>query len=247
MSKSIVGTCIGLGCLLFMWQLLIQLFDIPIIVLPAPSDLIAQLVANWKPLMHHGLITTWIIVLGFFAGTIPAIAMAYLFTKFRRIEQFVYPIVVFVQGFPKIALAPLLLVWFGFADFPKVLLTSIVTFFPVIMDSTTGFRSIDPRQYHLSRSLGADWWQTFWYFEMPSATQNIFSGMKIAIVLAVTIVIVVEWLGSQNGLGFLVLRAMNESNLPLLFAILFVGSMIGVVLSASLSFVERIMSPRPGS
>src|SRR5690606_34854364 len=154
-----------------------------------------------------------------------------------------YPIVVFIQGMPKITLAPLLLVWFGFADFPKILLTALITFFPVLVDSATGFRAIDKRQYYLSRSMGASWWQTFTKFELPSAAPYIFSGFRITAVVAVTVVIVVEWLNSQSGLGYLVLRAMDSSNTPLLFAILMVASMIGVVLSGLVTLVERLLLP----
>ena len=136
-----------------------------------------------------------------------------------------------------------MLVWFGFADTPKVILTGLITFFPVLVDSVTGFKSIDPRQYYLSRSVGASWWQTFRLFELPSAAPSIFSGLRITIVIAVTVVIVVEWLNSQNGLGYLVLRAMDGPNTPFLFAILFVASLIGVLLSFGVAFLERILLP----
>jgi NitT/TauT family transport system permease protein len=112
-----------------------------------------------------------------------------------------------------------------------------------MVDSVTGFKSIDPRQYYLSRSVGASWWQTFRLFELPSAAPSILSGMKITIVIAVTVVIVVEWLNSQNGLGYLVLRAMDSSNTPLIFAVLVVGSLIGVFLSFGMSLLERVLLP----
>lgn len=227
--------------LLLIWEALVRAFDVPSFILPAPSAFLTQLVIDRERLAYHGLITTRLILYGFVAGAIPGIALAYLIARFRLAGQILYPIVIFIQGLPKITLAPLLLVWFGFTDFPKILLTALITFFPVLVDSATGFRSIDPRQYYLSRSMGASWWQTFTKFELPSAAPYIFSGFKITIVVAVTVVIVVEWLNSQNGLGYLVLRAMDSTNTPLIFAILMVGSMIGVVLSGLVTMLERLL------
>lgn len=229
--------------LLVLWQLLVRAFDVPIFVLPAPSDFLADMVNERERLFHHGLITTKLILIGFLAGAVPGVVLAYLIAKFRIAERILYPIVVFIQGLPKVTLAPLMLVWFGFSDTPKVLLTALITFFPVLVDSVHGFKSIDPRQYYLSRSVGASWWQTFRLFELPSAAPSIFSGFKITVVIAVTVVIVVEWLNSQNGLGYLVLRAMDSQNTPLLFAVLVVGSMIGVVLSFGMALLERLLLP----
>lgn len=229
--------------LLVLWEGLVFFLAVPVFVLPAPSAFLAQMVVDYQRLAHHGWITTRLILYGFLAGAVPGIVLAYLIARYRLADQVLYPIVVFIQGLPKITLAPLLLVWFGFSDFPKILLTALITFFPVLVDSVTGFRSIDTRQYYLSRSMGASWWQTFTRFELPSAAPYIFSGFKITIVIAVTVVIVVEWLNSQNGLGYLVLRAMDSSNTPLIFAVLTVGSLIGVVLSAAVTLLEKLLLP----
>ena len=126
---------------------------------------------------------------------------------------------------------------------PLILLTALITFFPILVDSVTGFKSIDPRQYYLSRSVGASWWQTFRLFQLPSAAPHLFSGFKITVVVAVTVVIVVEWMNSQNGLGYLVLRAMDNADASLLFAVLVVGSMIGVILSWAVELAERLILP----
>jgi len=229
--------------LLLLWQLGVRFFEVPIFVLPAPSDFFVQIAQERQRLLTHGLITTWLILKGFIAGAIPGVILAYLIAKRRLAEQIIYPMVIFVQGLPKVTLAPLMLVWFGFTDLPKVLLTALITFFPVLVDSVTGFKSIDPRQYYLSRSVGASWWQTFRLFELPSAAPYIFSGLRITIVVAVTVVIVVEWMNSQNGLGYLVLRAMDSQDTPMIFAILVVGSLIGVILSGLLSLCERFLLP----
>ena len=155
-----------------------------------------------------------------------------------------------VQSAPQLAYhgmittKPLMLVWFGFADFPKILLTGLITFFPVMVDSVAGFQSIDPRKYYLSKSTGASWLQTFVKIELPSAAPQIFSGLRISIVVAVTVVIVVEWLNSKTGLGYLVLRSMDGKDTSMIFATLVVGSLIGVFLSGLVQAIERALVPQ---
>jgi len=229
--------------LLFLWELAVRLGNVPSFILPAPSEFMLRIATDYQRLGYHGLITTQMILYGFAAGAVPGVILGYLIARSKLAELTLYPMVVFIQGLPKITLAPLMLVWFGFSDFPKILLTALITFFPVLVDSAHGFRSIDARQYYLSKSVGASWWQTFRLFELPSAAPSIFAGFKTTVVIAVTVVIVVEWLNSQNGLGYLVLRGMDSSDTSLIFAVLVVGSLIGVILSAGMSLIERVSLP----
>ncbi|MEM1048557.1 MAG: ABC transporter permease [Pseudomonadota bacterium] len=229
--------------LLLLWEIAVAAFQVPTFILPAPSDFLVRIVVDHERLAYHGFLTTKMVAYGFVAGAVPGIALGYLIATSRLCERLLYPLVVFIQGLPKITLAPLLLVWFGFSDFPKVLLTGLITFFPVLVDSVAGFKSVDRRHYYLSRSTGATWWQTFRTIELPSAAPNIFSGLKITIVIAVTAVIVVEWLNSKTGLGYLVLRAMDSADTALIFAILVVGSTIGVALNYGIVALEAVLLP----
>lgn len=229
--------------LLMLWEFLVWAFQVQSFILPAPSDFLARIVEDYDRLLFHGFITTKLIVYGFVAGAVPGVVLGYLIASFRMCERLLYPLVVFIQGLPKITLAPLMLVWFGFTDFPKILLTSLITFFPVLVDSVAGFKSVDYRHYYLSRSTGASWWQTFRHFQLPSAAPNIFSGFKITIVVAVTVVIVVEWLNSKNGLGYIVLRAMDSYDTTLIFSALVVSSTIGVFLSYCTVLLENLLLP----
>lgn len=230
--------------LLVVWELGVRLTGTPHYILPPPSVFLLKIVQNAPLLAWHTMLTTKLIVYGFIAGAVPGVALGYLMARFRMCQQLLYPIVVFIQGMPKITLAPLMLVWFGFADFPKVLLTALITFFPVMVDAVAGFKSIDPRKYYLGKSTGASWLQTFLKIELPSAAPNIFSGLRISIVVAVTVVIVVEWLNSKTGLGYLVLRAMDAKDTPMIFAILVVGSALGVAMTWALEAVERMVIPQ---
>lgn len=229
--------------LLLLWEALVVGFQIESHVLAAPSDFLPRIFAEYQRFLLHGAITTKLIIYGFFAGAIPGIVLGYAIASSRRLEQILYPLVVFIQGLPKITLAPLMLVWFGYSTFPKVLLTALITFFPILVDSVAGFKSVDRRLYYIGRSMGASRWQTFWKIQVPSAAPSIFSGFKITIVVAVTVVIVVEWLNSQDGLGYIVLRAMDNADTSLIFATLVVGSAIGVLLNYAVILVEHVVLP----
>lgn len=229
--------------LLLLWEITVRAADVSAQVLPPPSAFLARIYEIRGELFYHSLMTTKIVLYGFFWGAVPGIFLGYLIANYKLAEKLIYPMVVFIQGLPKITLAPLMLVWFGFTDFPKVLLTALVTFFPILVDSVAGFKSVDYRHYYLSKSTGSTWWQTFWKFQLPSALPNIFSGFKITIVIAVTVVIVVEWLNSKNGIGYFVLRAMKAFDVTSVFAALVVGSLIGVLLSYLIVMIENYVIP----
>lgn len=229
--------------LLLLWEIAVRVLQVPVFVLPPPSNFLVRIVSEYQRFVIHGFATTRLIIYGFAAGAIPGLILAYLIANSRRCEQFLYPLVVFIQGLPKITLAPLMLVWFGYTDFPKILLTALITFFPVLVDGTAGFKAADRRLFYLSRSMNASWWQTFRCIELPAAAPAIFAGFKTTIVIAVTVVIVVEWLNSNNGLGYVVLRAMDNKDTSLIFATLAVASAIGVALSYCVVSLERLLTP----
>ena len=229
--------------LLLAWELGVRVFEVPVFVLPPPSNFLARIVTEYPRFLRHGLITARLTVLGFLAGALPGLALAYAIARSRRCEMLLYPLVVFVQGLPKITLAPLMLVWFGYSDFPKILLTALITFFPVLVDAAAGFKAVDRRLFHLGRSMGASWWQSFRRIELPAAAPAIFSGFRTTIVIAVTVVIVVEWMNSNDGLGYVVLRAMDNKDMSLIFAALTVASALGVALSQAMATLEKILLP----
>ena len=243
LSRKVYEPALWFAGLLILWEVLVWVFQVRSFILPAPSDFLVKIFENYDRLLLHGTITTKLIIYGFIAGALPGVILGYLIANYRMCERLLYPLVIFVQGLPKITLAPLFLVWFGFTEFPKILLTSLITFFPVLVDSVTGFKSIDYRHYYLSRSMGASWRQTVQFFQLPAAAPFIFSGFKITIVVAVTVVIVVEWLNSNTGLGYLILRAMDSNDTPLIFSILVVASAIGVFLNYFILFLERLFLP----
>lgn len=225
------------------WEFLVWYFDVRSFILPAPSDFLVRIVQEHQRFIAEGLQTTKLIIYGFVAGVLPGLILGYLTATVRILEKSLYPVVVFFQSLPKVTLAPLMLVWFGFGDISKILLVALVAFFPILVDSAAGFKSIDERQYYIGRSMGASWWQKFRFIQFPAALPNIFSGFKITIIISVTMVIVTEWLNSTNGLGYIILRAMDSSDMSLIFATLFVASTIGVFLNYAVVLLEKKIIP----
>ncbi|MDQ2662348.1 MAG: ABC transporter permease [Actinomycetota bacterium] len=228
---------------LAIWQIAVVALDIRPYILPAPSSVLGSLVTNVKVLWDSALITGTEVILGFLLAAVISIPLAYAIASVRVVEIAFYPLIVVLQTVPKIAVAPLFIVWFGFDMLPKVLLTFLLCFFPILVDTMTGFKSLDPRLLYITKSMGASSMQTFRYVRVPAAIPFIFSGLKIAVVMAVTGAIVAEFIGSNGGLGYLLLRASSLLDTSLIFAVLVVLSLLGLVFSYAVELLEKLVAP----
>lgn len=229
--------------LLLAWQFLVRAFGVPGYILPVPSEFLTKLVEARAIVWSNTLVTAYEIVLGFLLAAIVSIPLGFLIVSLRVLERSVYPLIVFLQLVPKIAVAPLFVVWFGFGPFPKVLFTFMLCFFPVLVSSMAGFRALDERVLYLTRSMGASWWQTFRYVRLPAAMNFIFAGLKVAIVFAATGAIVAEFVGANAGLGYLLLRGTSYMDMPLIFAVLVALSVVGLVFSYAVQLMENLLMP----
>src|SRR5512132_1178378 len=225
--------------LLVVWDLAIRLFRIPPYLIPAPWSVVQQLVAEWPRLLRESVPTTYATLGGFALSIAFGIPMALLIAYSRTIESFVYPLLVFSQSVPKIAIAPLFVVWFGFGIIPKVIAAFMLGFFPVVVSTVAGFKSVDSDMIDLARSMKASRLQTFMRISLPQALPSIFAGLKVSITLAV----VGAFVGSNSGIGYLLQIANGNFDLPLMFAALTVLSGIGVLLFVAVDLVERLMIP----
>lgn len=231
------------AALLIAWQVLVGVFKVPEYILPVPTDFLARFVEARALLWTHTLVTSQEILMGFGAATVISVPLALLIVSVPLLERCIYPVIVFFQLVPKIAIAPLFIVWFGFGLFPKVLLTFLLCFFPILVDSMTGFRALDERLLYITRSMGASRWQTFRYVRLPAAMPFIFSGLKISIVLAATGAIVGEFVGANSGLGYLLLRGSSYLDMTLIFAVLVALSAVGLLFSYAVQASERLVMP----
>jgi NitT/TauT family transport system permease protein len=229
--------------LLLSWQYLVRVFGIPEYILPLPTEFLAKLAEARALIWQHTLVTSREILLGFFFATVISVPLGFLIVSVRTLELSLYPLIVFFQLVPKIAVAPLFVVWFGFGPFPKVLFTFLLCFFPTLVASMTGFRALDERVLYLTRSMGASWWQTFCYVRLPSALGYLFAGLKVSIVFAATGAIVAEFVGANAGLGYLLLRGTSYLDMPLIFAILVALSLVGLVFSYGVQALESVLMP----
>jgi len=231
------------AALLVAWQFLVRLFGVPEYILPLPTEFLSKLVESRALIWQHTLVTASEVLLGFLFAAAIGVPLGLMIVSFRWLERSLYPLIVFFQLIPKIAVAPLFVVWFGFGPFPKVLLTFMLCFFPTLVASMTGFRALDERVLYLTRSMGANAGQTFRYIRLPSAIAHIFGGFKVSIVFAATGAIVAEFVGSNSGLGYLLLRATSYLDMPLIFAVLVALSAIGIVFSYAVQLLERLCMP----
>src|SRR4029078_11470583 len=215
----------------------------PPYLIPAPLAVAKMLVAEWPRLWQNGLFTAYATLGGVALSIIIGIPIAMVIAYSRLVESYVYPLLVFSKSVPKIAIAPLFVVWFGFGIFPKMISAFMLGFFPVVVATVMGFKSIEPDMIDLARSMRASRWQMFLKFSLPQALTSIFTGLKVSAPLAVVGAVVGEFVGSNSGIGYVLQIANGNFDLPLMFAALFVLSMMGVILFALVDLAAKLMIP----
>ncbi len=225
------------------WDILIRIFHIPPYQIPKPADVIETLWTDWPSLLAQSVPTTIATVQGFVLSALFGIPMAMLIVGSRTVESYVYPLLVFSQSIPKIAVAPLFVVWFGFGMMPKVLSAFLLGFFPVVVSAVQGFKSVEPDMLDLARAMEASRLQIFRMVSLPHAMPAIFSGLKVSITLAVVGAVVGEFVGSNSGIGYLLQRSIGNFELPTMFAALVILALIGVILFWLLDVIERFAIP----
>jgi NitT/TauT family transport system permease protein len=225
------------------WWAAVEAFRIPAYLLPGPGAVFSRLVTDAGLLWNHSQVTLTEILLGFGLTVVSAIPLGLLIALSPLAKQLVYPPVMLMQLVPKIAVAPLFLVWLGFGIESKVLLTVLMTFFPLLLASISGFQILDDRLLYLTKSMGATGWQTFRYLRFPAALPVIFAGIKTSATIAATAAIVAEFVGSNKGLGYVLLRGTSTMDIELVFAVLVVLTLVGIALNYLVEFCEWAMTP----
>ena len=204
--------------------------DIPPVILPSPISITRYIIARYDILLTHALPTTLESAAGFLLATLLGVALAILITYSRVAREALYPNLVFFQLIPKIALAPLFIIWLGVGAQSRVAFSIFIAFFPVVIATTAGFMSVDRNMLRLCRSLTATEWQVFTNIRFPSALPYIFSGMKIAITLGIIGVIIGEFITAQAGLGYLIIFATARADTEVSMAAMVVLCICGLIL-----------------
>ncbi|MGA2551030.1 MAG: ABC transporter permease [Burkholderiaceae bacterium] len=240
---GVVRAGVTLVVLLVIWDLAIRIFGIPPYLIPAPRQVLAQLISQFPMLARQCVPTLYATLGGFALSIVFGISVSILIAYSRTLESYVYPLLVFSQSIPKVAIAPLFVVWFGFGLLPKVIAAFMIGFFPVVVSAVMGLKSVEPDLVDLARSMGAGRWKTFIKINLPCALPAIFGGLKVCITLTVVGAIVGEFVGSNSGIGYVLQKANGDFDLPLMFAALVLLSLIGMVLFAAIDVIERLVIP----
>jgi NitT/TauT family transport system permease protein len=232
---------VGLAiAVLALWQAFVVIGNIPSVILPSPISTLRYIVERWDILLTHAVPTTLESAIGFGLATLLGVLLAILLTYSTIAREALYPNLVFFQLIPKIALAPLFIIWLGIGMQSRVAFSVFIAFFPIVIATTAGFMSVDRGMLRLCRSLTATEWQVFTHVRFPAALPYIFSGMKVAITLAIIGVIIGEFITAQAGLGYLIIFATARADSEVSMAAIVVLCICGLLLYGLVALGETI-------
>jgi len=240
---AVVAPLMAVAAVLGLWEAAVRFWEVPVWLLPKPSDFLARIAQDWPVLLRHAAATSLNIVGGFLIGVAVAVPLALALVAVPALERGLYPVIVFVNIMPKTVIGPVLIIWFGVSPMVTVLIVFLMCFFPMLVDAMSGFRAMDPRLRQITRTMGASRWQTFRYIRLPSAMPSIYAGMRIGVVKAVEGVIIAEFIASNAGLGFLIMRASSFMDMPLMFSGLVVTAVVAVIFNGGMSLAGRLLMP----
>ena len=227
--------------LLAIWQLVCSVGLVPPFMLPSPIRVVQALVGDWPLLVGHAATSLAEAGLGLAAGV--ALGFIAAMDRFDLLYRAFYPIVVLTQTIPTVAIAPLLVLWFGYGMLPKVVLIVVATFFPITVGMLEGLRSVDPDEIDLMRAMGATRLQILRHVKLPAAMPQFFSGLKISAAYAIVGAVIAEWLGGFSGLGVYMTRVRKAYSFDKMFAVIFLISGLSLVLMWAVDAVRRIAMP----
>lgn len=242
-TLRLVKLVVTLVVLTIAWELACRLLKVPPYLVPSPSAIGSRLLEKYELFWNHGLVTLYETFAGFALAVAVGVISAALIVVIPPVRDILMPLLLIAQLVPKVAIAPILLVWFGYGMAPKIIIAFLVAFFPIVVNVSAGLVAVERELLDLGRSLEASRWQIFWKFRIPTALPDLFSGMKIAITLAVTGAIISEFVGGDKGLGYLIIIANQELDTPLAFASLFIISLAGIVLYGAIELAEKVLIP----
>ena len=241
-----ISTPVLLIVIVALWKLATVVFNVSRFVLPPPDDVAATLVtlaAQPDVWLVHARITFVETVAGFLFALVAGVGGGVILGRVFWLEVAVRPLVVAFQVIPKVALIPLLVIWFGFGLTSKIVIAAILAFFPIMLNVMLGVRSVEPGHREVMRSLDASRWQSFVTLDFPSTLPYVFAGMEVGIVFALIGAIVGEYLGGNEGLGYMVVVSLNALDAPQLFAVIVLLAALGSLLYFAVSGLKRWLIP----
>jgi len=229
--------------ILFLWQFATKFLHIPEYILPAPSQIAASFQKSSSIFLKHTLVTSGEIISGFIIGAALGIILAIAISASKILFKTIYPLIISIQSLPKLALAPLFVIWFGFGILPKIIITALVVLFPVMINTIKGLLSVSPDLLDFMRSLRATRPQILFKIQIPASMPYLFAGLKISAALAVVGAIIGEFVGADKGLGYLIMISSTNLDTSRMFVSLILLAIIGLLLFGLIGLMERIILP----
>lgn len=242
-TTSKLWSAAAIVILLAVWQIVSAAGWVPNYMLPSPVDVVKAFVSEFPLLMENAKVTLAEAFLGLASGVVLGFIMAVLMDRFGRLYQALYPLIVITQTIPTVAIAPLLVLWFGYEMLPKVILIVIVTFFPITVGLLNGFKSADKDMMNLMRSMGAGNLHIFRYIKLPGAMSYFFASLRISASYAVVGAVISEWLGGFNGLGVYMTRVKKAFSFDKMFAVILLISAISLLLMKLVDLIQKKCMP----
>ena len=233
----------AIAVILLLWQLICTLGVVDSFMLPSPVQVVKAFFEEFPALMEHSMVTLAVAFLGLLFGICLGFVMAVFMDQFEPLHKAFYPLIVLSQTIPTVAIAPLLVLWFGYEMAPKVILIVITTFFPITVGLLNGFESADKDSVNLLRAMGAGRWQIFKIVKMPGALSQFFAGLRISASYAVVGAVISEWLGGFSGLGVYMTRVKKAFAFDKMFAVIFLISIISLLLMKGVDLLQKKCMP----
>ena len=238
-----IWSCSAIVLILVIWQSISFLGIVDDFLLPSPIQVGKAFASEFPALMQHSVVTLSEAFIGLALGIVLGFVMAVLMDQFEPLYKACYPLIVLTQTVPTVAIAPLLVLWFGYEMTPKIILIVITTFFPIAVGLLNGFRSADQDSMNLLRAMGAGRWQIFRYIKMPGAMSQFFGGLRISASYAVVGAVISEWLGGFSGLGVYMTRVKKAFSFDKMFAVIFLISIISLLLMKGVDLLQKKCMP----
>lgn len=230
-----------LVALFLLWEMAVTVLGVSSFVIAKPSEFISEIWTSRELLMGATWVTLQEILYGFLLSIAIGVVLAVFIVRFSWVDRTVYPLVVLFQVVPKVALAPIFILWFGYDMTPKLILIVVIAFFPITLNMIVGLKSVDSDLLLVMRSVGASRNQLLTRIQLPTSLPYLFAGLRIGITLAVIGAVVAEFAGAQDGLGYMIQFASTQLDTPLMFAALTLISVLGLVLYYGVSLAEYLL------
>lgn len=225
--------------LLVIWQVATHLFELPKWVLPSPADIVREGIASLDTIRGHAVSTLRLTLLGFAIGTAVGLIVSFMLHAFKPLKAALYPLIILSQNIPMIALAPLLMIWFGFGLFPKIVVITLVCFFPIVVATLNGLLQTDAAMLNYMKMVGATKRQIFFKLELPYALPSLFAGLKISAAYSVMGAIIGEWLGTEKGLGMYMLLQKSAFRTDRVFVSIVLIVALSLVIFGIIAWLEK--------